>query len=111
MRKFVWLLLAMLLALIPVGSVLAQDVPPVLCGDLDKEDCMILEDAAVADSEVTSGAYDFAIDFEIVGIPGMPVEEIALTWVQESIYAMDPDSEENRMAYLEGLDADSRGYV
>ena len=111
MRKFVWLFLAMLLAVIPVGSVFAQDAPPVLCGELDEEDCMILEDAAAADSEVTSGAYDFSIDFEIAGIPGMPVEQIALSWVQESVYALDPNLEKDMMAYLEELDADSMGDV
>jgi hypothetical protein len=107
MKKFVWLFLAMSLALIPVGSVFAQDAPPVFCGDLADEDCILLEDAAALDSEVTSGAYDFVVDVEVVGIPGMPVEEIAFSWVQESIYALDPNLEEDMMAYLEGLDADS----
>lgn len=111
MKKFGWIFLAMLLALIPVGSIFAQDAPPVLCGELDEEDCMILQDAAIADSEVTSGAYDFDIDFEVAGIPGMPVEQIAFNWVQESVYAIDPALEEDMKAYLEGLDADSMGDI
>jgi len=111
MKKFVWLFLAMLLALIPVGSVFAQDAPPVLCGELDDESCMILENAAIADSEVTSGAYDFDMDFILAGIPGMPVEQIAFNWVQESVYAIDPDLEADMTAYLEDLDADSMGDV
>jgi hypothetical protein len=111
MKKFVWLFLAMLLAVIPVGSVFAQDAPPVLCGELDDESCMILEAAAVADDDVTSGAYDFDIDFELAGIPGMPVEQIAFNWVQEAVYVFDPDLEDVMMTYMEDLDADSMGDV
>ena len=38
MRKFVWLFLAMLLALVPVSSVFAQDAPPVLCTGLGDDE-------------------------------------------------------------------------
>ena len=103
MKKFVWIFLAMLLALIPVGSVFAQDAPPVLCGELDEEDCADLWKQRLSPTAKSPKAPTISTStLKLAGIPGMPVEQIAFNWVQEAVYVFDPDLEEDMTAYLEG---------
>lgn len=111
MKKLVWILLVAVLALMPAGALFAQDAPPVLCGDLEAEDCEILETAAAADSEVTEASYDFEINFELSDIPELPFEQLAFNWVQQATYVTDPALSDKITAYVETLDADAMGDV
>lgn len=66
MRKLFFLLVAMLLV---SGAAVAQDAPPVFCGDLSEADCAILAQAQTAAMSLSSAAFDLQADFTLSNIP------------------------------------------
>ncbi len=59
-------LLIVLLALLTVsGAALAQDTPPVFCGDLSAADCAILEQSQTAMLGLTAASTEFSLDLQI----------------------------------------------
>lgn len=60
MRKGLLILLTVLLTV--SGAALAQDMPPVYCGDLSEADCAILEQSQAAMRELTAASTAFTID-------------------------------------------------
>jgi len=69
----------------------AQDLPEPFCGDLSEDDCGILASAQEAALEVGSGVYNSEINFQLAGVPGLPVEEISFNVTQDASYAVDPE--------------------
>lgn len=65
MRK--GLLLILLVLLTVSGAALAQDTPPVFCGDLSEADCALLEQSQTAMMGLTTAAADFNVDVLIEG--------------------------------------------
>jgi hypothetical protein len=68
----------------------AQDLPEPFCGNLSEDDCGILVSAQEAALEVGSGVYNSEINFQLAGVPGLPVEEISFNVTQDASYAVDP---------------------
>ncbi len=68
----------------------AQDLPEPFCGELAEDDCTILASSQEAMLEVGSGVYNSEINLLVAGIPGLPVEELSFSLVQEAVYALDP---------------------
>jgi hypothetical protein len=62
MRRIIWIVLA--LVVLMAGSALAQDVPPVFCGELAAEDCALLERSRTAMYEVNAAAFDLSLELE-----------------------------------------------
>lgn len=60
MRK--GLLLILLVLLTVSGAALAQDTPPVFCGDLSAADCALLEQSQTAMMGLTAASADFNVD-------------------------------------------------
>lgn len=69
----------------------AQDLPEPFCGNLSEDDCGILVSAQEAALEVSSGVYNSEINFQLAGVPGLPVEEISFNVTQDASYAVDPE--------------------
>jgi hypothetical protein len=70
MRKLA--VFALLLTLLLGSGVLAQDLPPVFCGDLSEADCALLTDAQTAYTTMQSGTSTFEFDLALSGIPDLP---------------------------------------
>lgn len=68
----------------------AQDLPEPFCGDLAADDCDILASAQEAALEVGSGVYNSEVNFQLAGVPGLPVEEVAFNLTTDASYALDP---------------------
>ncbi|MCE7984326.1 MAG: hypothetical protein DYG89_24390 [Caldilinea sp. CFX5] len=69
----------------------AQDLPEPFCGNLSADDCDILVSAQEAALTVGSGVYNSEINFQLAGIPGLPVEEVSFNLTQDASYAVDPE--------------------
>ncbi len=81
-----------LLLLLFVASVIPAfaQMPEPFCGDLSDDDCAILVDSqdALMDVESSSSAVD--VNILIAGIPGLPADELAFNYTQDSSVALDP---------------------
>lgn len=95
------LVLAFLVALLPAAPLFAQAADEVFCGDLEAEDCAILEDAAMADKEVTEGAYQMDLSVLLEGVPNAPFDDFAFDAVLSSLYSTDPMLSEEVQALAE----------
>lgn len=84
------LLLVALLAF-PTGSVFAQELPAPFCGQLSEADCDILVMSQEAQLDATSYTSSVDATTTIVGIPGLPAEELAFNWVQDTVIHTDPE--------------------
>ncbi|RIK42331.1 MAG: hypothetical protein DCC55_09175 [Chloroflexi bacterium] len=84
------LLLVALLAF-PTGSVFAQELPAPFCGQLSEADCDILVMSQEAQLDATSYTSSVDATTTIVGIPGLPAEELVFSWVQDTVIHMDPE--------------------
>ncbi len=95
MRKFISALLcAFLLTSSLVAPVLAQDspfVPPVICGDLDADDCSLMQASSAAMQEVTSYAFDTEYNVLVTGLPDMDVERVDISILANGMLQIDPD--------------------
>jgi hypothetical protein len=89
MRKF--LVLLMTLAIVG-GATLAQDATPVFCGDLPEADCTILQESAAVMSELSSAAFNFQLDFDLGGIPDIPVDNLSFRLTGDGAYALDSEA-------------------
>lgn len=63
MRKGLLFILVVLLTV--SGAALAQDSPPVFCGDLSEADCAILEQSQTAMRDLTAASADFNVDLQV----------------------------------------------
>jgi hypothetical protein len=89
-RKLVMTLgLLLLLFAASVAPAFAQ-MPEPFCGDLSDDDCAILIDAQDASMEVESSTSSIDVDILIAGIPGLPADELAFNYMQDSSVALDP---------------------
>lgn len=70
MRKLA--VFALLLTLLLGSGVLAQDLPPVFCGDLSEADCALLTDAQAAYVTMQSGTTTFEFDMALSDVPDVP---------------------------------------
>lgn len=90
-RKMVMTLgLLLLLLAASVAPAFAQ-MPEPFCGDLSDDDCAILMDSQDATLEVESSSSSLNVDILIAGIPGLPADELAFNYAQDSTVALDPE--------------------
>ncbi len=90
-RKMVMTLgLLLLLLAASVAPAFAQ-MPEPFCGDLSDDDCAILMDSQDATLEVESSSSSLNVDILIAGIPGLPADELAFNYTQDSTVALDPE--------------------
>ncbi len=90
-RKMVMTLgLLLLLLAASVAPAFAQ-MPEPFCGDLSDDDCAILMDSQDASLEVESSSSSLNVDILIAGIPGLPADELAFNYMQDSTVALDPE--------------------
>lgn len=82
-----------LLLLLIVGSAVPAfaQMPKPFCGDLSDDDCAILVDSQDASLAVESSSSSVNIDFVVAGIPGLPADELAFNYTQDSSVALDPE--------------------
>jgi len=90
LKKSTAVIVLVFLLVFSAVPVFAQDLPEPFCGDLSEDDCAILSSSQAAMLEVGSGVYASEINFKVAGIPGLPVEEVSFTLVQDATYALDP---------------------
>ena len=101
-RRTSVLFLATVLLLLSTGVVLAQDaLPTVFCGDLDAEDCELLQASAESMADLTSGTTTTEFDIEVNGLPGLPISEADIALYVESAFVMDPDLADYLEQYAE----------
>ena len=101
-RRTSVLFLATVLLLLSTGVVLAQDaLPTVFCGDLDAEDCELLQASAETMAALTSGTTTMEFDIEANGLPGLPISEADIAFYVESAFVMDPDLAPEDITVLE----------
>lgn len=91
LKKSTMVVLLVFLLLCSSVPAFAQDLPEPFCGDLSADDCDILISAQDAALTVGSGVYNSEIDFQLAGIPGLPVEEVAFNLTQDASYVVDPE--------------------
>ena len=91
LKKSVMVVLLVFLLLCSAVPAFAQDLPEPFCGALSEDDCGILGSAQEAALEVGSGVYNSEINFQLAGVPGLPVEEISFNLTQDASYALDPE--------------------
>jgi hypothetical protein len=70
MRKL--LIVCLLLVLSIAGAAVSAQEQPTFCGDLSPADCALLEASAAAMSGLESGAFDFSLQINAVGLPDTP---------------------------------------
>jgi hypothetical protein len=84
------LLVVLALLLGTFGTAFAQDETPApFCGDLDPDDCTLLQDAQAAMMEVSSYRSSATYDVSVAGIPGLPADEININLMMDGSFAMD----------------------
>lgn len=91
LKKSLMALLLVFLLLCSAVPAFAQDLPEPFCGNLSEDDCGILVSAQEAALTVGSGVYNSEINFQLAGVPGLPVEEVAFNVTQDATYAVDPE--------------------
>lgn len=91
MRKLM-LLIAMGLLLLGIPT-LAQDTPPVLCGDLSEADCAILADSAVAMRDLTSAVMAFEIEASAANLPDTQPDSLDLRLTGTGSYHLNGTSD------------------
>lgn len=91
LKKSVMVVLLVFLLLCSAVPSFAQDLPEPFCGALSEDDCGLLVSAQEAALEVGSGVYNSEINFQLAGVPGLPVEEISFNLTQDASYALDPE--------------------
>lgn len=105
MRKFILLLLVgLLLSGIPV---LAQDTPPVFCGDLSEADCAVLNNSAAAMRELRSAVMNFEVGISAANLPDTRPDSISLRLSGVGSFSMNGSTElfTNPNALLENPEA------
>ncbi|MEZ4615273.1 MAG: hypothetical protein R2867_07145 [Caldilineaceae bacterium] len=80
------LLLMLIASTVPAFA----QLPDPFCGDLSDDDCAILMDAQDASLEVESSSSFVDANILIAGVPGLPADELAFNYNQESSVALDP---------------------
>jgi hypothetical protein len=87
------LLILLLVALLafPTGTLFAQDLPEPFCGQLSEADCDILRMSQEAQLDASSYTSSVDATTTVVGIPGLPAEELVFNWVQDSVIHLDPE--------------------
>lgn len=91
LKKSTMVVLLVFLLLCSSVPAFAQDLPEPFCGDLSADDCDILVSAQDAALTIGSGVYNSEINFQLAGVPGLPVEEVAFNLTQDASYAVDPE--------------------
>ena len=84
--------LAAAMAFVFAAPVYAQDsvdIPAPYCGDLDPEDCAVLEASAVAMKTVRSYAFDFEYAMHLAGLPDLPADPLVLSYGMDGVWAID----------------------
>lgn len=66
------LMILLLIFLFIGGATLAQEMPPVFCGDLAEADCQLLNDSQTAMAALASNSAEFMMTINIDGIPDTP---------------------------------------
>lgn len=84
------LLLVALLAF-PTGTLFAQELPEPFCGRLSEADCDILRMSQEAQLDVSSYVSSVDATTTVVGIPGLPADELVFNWVQDTVIHADPE--------------------
>lgn len=91
LKKSVMVVALVFLLLCSAVPAFAQDLPEPFCGNLSEDDCSILVSAQEAALTVGSGVYNSEINFQLAGVPGLPVEEVSFNLTQDATYAVDPE--------------------
>lgn len=99
--RFFVVFMICLLALAPLTPALAQDAPPVLCGDLAAEDCALLEASAVTMRAVNAYTYNQQFHLEVADLPDVPTDGIDVTVTMDGQWAVDPAAQEAMLALAE----------
>lgn len=95
MRTKIFVLLTVLALLLgTVTPALAQDTagsePPVFCGNLDKEDCGVLQKSHDLMKQVAQSTALTSFDVTLNGIPGLPAETINAAITSNTTSVADP---------------------
>ncbi|MCB0064063.1 MAG: hypothetical protein KDE19_18195 [Caldilineaceae bacterium] len=89
-RKLVASVALLLILLIATAAPAFAQLPEPFCGSLSEEDCAILIDSQDASLAVESSSSYVDVDILIAGIPGLPADELAFNYTQDSVAALDP---------------------
>lgn len=88
--KMLGLLVVLALLLGTFGTAFAQDAAPApFCGNLSEEDCTLLQDAQAAMMDVSSYKTSATYALDVVGIPGLPADEVNVNLGLDGSFAMD----------------------
>lgn len=89
--KLVTTVMLSLLLLIATAVPAFAQLPEPFCGSLSDEDCQILVDSQEATMEVESSSSYVDVDIMIAGVPGLPADELAFNYTQDSVVSLDPE--------------------
>lgn len=78
MHKRLWLVVILLLLLMLNSAAMAQDVPPLFCGDLAEADCALLRDSAAAMQSLNAASAQFELRASAANLPDAPVESVSI---------------------------------
>lgn len=90
-KNLLMVLLLLALSLFSTGTALAQDLPEPFCGALAEDDCEILRQSQTAQLEVTSSTSSVEMVATVLGVPGLPAEELVFNWLQDATIHIDPE--------------------
>ena len=107
MKKLLILFLALMLVLLPVGSIFAQDAgtPFVGCGDLSAEECAPLVEAWQGMEALQKGANDSTIILNVENVPGLPFDSLDIQIDRKGHFEADP-ALVKKLTDLQAMDRD-----
>lgn len=107
MKKVLILFLALMLVLLPVGSIFAQDAgtPFAACGDLSAEECAPLLDAWQGMEALKKGANDSTIILNVENVPGLPFDSLDVQIDRKGHFEADP-ALVKKLTELQAMDRD-----
>ncbi len=107
MKKVLILFLALMLVLLPAGSIFAQDAgtPFAACGDLSAEACAPLLDAWQGMEALKAGANDSSIILTVKNVPGLPFENLDIQIDRKGHFEADP-ALVKKLTELQAMDRD-----
>jgi hypothetical protein len=107
MKKLLILFLALMLVLLPAGSIFAQDAgtPFAGCGDLPAEECAPLVEAWQGMEALQKGANDSTIILNVKNVPGLPFEDLDIQIARTGTFEADPALVQ-KLTELQAMDRD-----
>lgn len=91
-HRLICALLAMLMPFLLAAPAFAQDETPepfVICGDMSEEDCTLHKESALAMQDAGSYSMSMHAEFNMSGIPDMPVDPLGFAMQIDGSFAMD----------------------